>query len=303
MESRALGKAAPATNDFKTIVGVPQYLRRVAIVPIRNILASIFGFRCVHLGDISVAVWRTVLPPKSRDRQSSSGSAPDHAGSRRPRQSLARRHGASPTADPDVVDCLHDTGGLDGLRRAPRPGEAMYAPQPCDARHPEDRQCKRGGDVDMGGVPTGRLYRDQFLPLLGRNCGAADGCDTCGSVSCEQAYRHHQSIRAFLLVEVSLDRSSVCVVNAAGKIVKETKVASDPQVLATLFKGFGFSGDADRARRWTPVALAVRPSHASRNLLLATRHVTATLSAMVVKTDRKEARVGLRSSYAYAAQA
>jgi hypothetical protein len=57
MESRALGKAAPAMNDFKTIVGVPQCLRRVAIVQILNILASIFSSRCVHLGDISLAEW------------------------------------------------------------------------------------------------------------------------------------------------------------------------------------------------------------------------------------------------------
>ena len=38
--------------------------------------------------------------------------------------------------------------------------------------------------------------------------------------------------------DVSLEQSSVCVVDAAGKIIKEGKVASDPCVL--VFKGLGF---------------------------------------------------------------
>src|ERR1700756_4081769 len=41
-------------------------------------------------------------------------------------------------------------------------------------------------------------------------------------------------------IDVSLEQSSVCVVNAAGKIVKEAKVATDPHVLVTFFKGLGF---------------------------------------------------------------
>jgi hypothetical protein len=41
-------------------------------------------------------------------------------------------------------------------------------------------------------------------------------------------------------IDVSLEQSSVCVVDAAGKIVKEAKVATDPHVLVTFFKGLGF---------------------------------------------------------------
>ena len=41
-------------------------------------------------------------------------------------------------------------------------------------------------------------------------------------------------------IDVSLEQSSVCVVDAAGKITKEAKIASDPCVLATFFKGLGF---------------------------------------------------------------
>jgi transposase len=41
-------------------------------------------------------------------------------------------------------------------------------------------------------------------------------------------------------IDVSLEQSSVCVVDVAGKIVREAKVASDPHVLVRFFKGLGF---------------------------------------------------------------
>ncbi len=42
-------------------------------------------------------------------------------------------------------------------------------------------------------------------------------------------------------IDVSLELSSVCVVDAQGKIVKEAKVASEPEDLVAFFKGFGFA--------------------------------------------------------------
>jgi transposase len=41
-------------------------------------------------------------------------------------------------------------------------------------------------------------------------------------------------------VDVSLEWSSVCIVDASGKIVRETKVASEPEVLVEFFKGLSF---------------------------------------------------------------
>jgi transposase len=41
-------------------------------------------------------------------------------------------------------------------------------------------------------------------------------------------------------IDVSLEQCSVCVVDVAGKIVKEAKVTTDPHVLVTFFKGLGF---------------------------------------------------------------
>ena len=41
-------------------------------------------------------------------------------------------------------------------------------------------------------------------------------------------------------IDVSLELSSVCVVDARGKIVREAKVASEPDALVSFFKGLGF---------------------------------------------------------------
>jgi len=41
-------------------------------------------------------------------------------------------------------------------------------------------------------------------------------------------------------IDVSLELSSVCVVDGRGKIVKEAKVASEPEALVYFFKELGF---------------------------------------------------------------
>ena len=41
-------------------------------------------------------------------------------------------------------------------------------------------------------------------------------------------------------IDVSLECSSVCVVDATGKIVREAKVASEPQALIDWFGSLGF---------------------------------------------------------------
>src|SRR6516165_6523616 len=41
-------------------------------------------------------------------------------------------------------------------------------------------------------------------------------------------------------IDVSLEASSVCVVDASGKIVKEAKLPSEPEALIAWFKGLPF---------------------------------------------------------------
>ena len=42
-------------------------------------------------------------------------------------------------------------------------------------------------------------------------------------------------------IDVSLELSSVCIVDAQGKIVKEAKVASEPEALVGFFETLGFA--------------------------------------------------------------
>jgi transposase len=93
-------------------------------------------------------------------------------------------------------------------------------------------------------------------------------------------------------IDVSLERSSVCVVDATGRIVREAKVASEPEALVVLLRQLGLplarvGLEAGPLSQWLHAGLAEAGFEA---VLLETRHVKAALSAMVVKTDRKDAR-------------
>jgi len=89
-----------------------------------------------------------------------------------------------------------------------------------------------------------------------------------------------------------LEQSSVCVVDATGKIVREAKVASEPDALVRFFGELGFPVvriglEAGPLSQWLHAGLS---EAGLTTVLLETRHVKAALSAMVVKTDRKDAR-------------
>jgi transposase len=93
-------------------------------------------------------------------------------------------------------------------------------------------------------------------------------------------------------IDVSLEQSSVCVVDATGTIVCETKVASEPEALLALLSDLDLRMtriglEAGPLSQWLHAAL-VRAGY--ETVLLETRHVKAALSAMIVKTDRKDAR-------------
>ncbi|WP_074070884.1 IS110 family transposase [Rhizobium gallicum] len=93
-------------------------------------------------------------------------------------------------------------------------------------------------------------------------------------------------------IDVSLKESSVCVVDATGKLVREVKVGSEPECLVGYFDQLDFPVErigleAGPLSQWLHAAL-VAAGH--EVVLLETRHVKAALSAMTVKTDRKDAR-------------
>jgi transposase len=93
-------------------------------------------------------------------------------------------------------------------------------------------------------------------------------------------------------IDVSLEFSSVCAVDAAGTTVREVKVRSEPEALVAFLAGLGVAVtrvglEAGPPSHWLHAGLAAAGHEA---VLLETRHVKAALSAMAVKTDRRDAR-------------
>jgi transposase len=90
-------------------------------------------------------------------------------------------------------------------------------------------------------------------------------------------------------IDVSLEYSSVCVVDGSGKIVREAKVASEP---GRWFGSFGLvveriGLEAGPLSQW--LFAAMRKAGLAVELLGA-RHVRNAFKTMPVTTDRKDAR-------------
>src|SRR5215211_2379499 len=93
-------------------------------------------------------------------------------------------------------------------------------------------------------------------------------------------------------MDVSLEFSSICILDAAGHIVREAKVASEPYALVTFLAGLNLpltrvGLEAGPLSQWLHAGLLQAGFEV---VLLETRHVKAALSAMIVKTDRRDAR-------------
>src|SRR5256885_16710070 len=93
-------------------------------------------------------------------------------------------------------------------------------------------------------------------------------------------------------IDVSLECSSVCVVDAAGKIVREGKVASEPEVLIGWFGSCGLDLariglEAGPLSQW--LFAAMRDAGLAGELL-ETRDVRDAFKAMPVKSARNDGR-------------
>jgi transposase len=93
-------------------------------------------------------------------------------------------------------------------------------------------------------------------------------------------------------IDVSLERSSICVVNATGKITREDTVASEPKALLAWFHALGLEVariglEAGPLSQWLFAAMKQAGLAVE---LLETRHVRNAFAAMPVKSDRNDAR-------------
>src|ERR671916_1565481 len=93
-------------------------------------------------------------------------------------------------------------------------------------------------------------------------------------------------------IDVSLESSSICIVDGQGKIIKEAKVASEPEALIAWFAAHEgpmtrIGLEAGPLSQWLYAGLKAAGLAVE---LLETRHVRDAFKAMPVKTDRKDAR-------------
>ena len=125
--------------------------------------------------------------------------------------------------------------------------------------------------------------------------GAALQADGEYEVTAVTGLKHQKEKRSmdhFAGLDVSVNETSVCIVDDAGRIVREVKVASEPDALLTVlknstyhFKRIGL--EAGPLSQWLFSALAEAGLPA---ICVETRHMRAVLQAQINKTDRNDAR-------------
>src|SRR5262249_52871110 len=106
--------------------------------------------------------------------------------------------------------------------------------------------------------------------------------------------KHHRgtTMKHYAGIDVSLECSSVCVVNAVGKVVREATVESEPEALIAWFRSLGVTPErigleAGPLSQWLYAEMKKAGLPVE---LLETRHVRNAFKTMPVKTDRKDAR-------------
>src|SRR5574338_417339 len=101
-----------------------------------------------------------------------------------------------------------------------------------------------------------------------------------------------RSMEHFAGLDVSVNETSICIVDETGRIVREVKVASEPDALLAFlksgiyhFKRIGL--EAGPLSQWLYSALGEAGLPV---ICVETRHMRAVLKAQINKTDRNDAR-------------
>src|SRR5918993_1534719 len=127
-----------------------------------------------------------------------------------------------------------------------------------------------------------------MLAVVPQNDGVED---RRRAFACARHYRG-TTMEHYAGIDVSLEASHVCVVDAQGKILEEAKLASEPETLIAWFAAYGtpmarIGLEAGPLSQWLFAGMKVAGWAVE---LLETRHVRAAFKAMPIKTDRKDAR-------------
>jgi transposase len=116
--------------------------------------------------------------------------------------------------------------------------------------------------------------------------------ETRSALSGLKHQKEKRSMDHFAGLDVSVKETSVCIVDDTGRIVREVKVASEPEALLAVlanpayhFKRIGL--EAGPLSQWLFSALAEAGLPV---ICVETRHMRAALKAQINKTDRNDAR-------------
>src|ERR1700745_2378990 len=104
--------------------------------------------------------------------------------------------------------------------------------------------------------------------------------------------KEKRSMDYFAGLDVSVKDTSVCIVDETGKIIREVKVASEPDALLAVLRNAGYHFkriglEAGPLSQWLFSALAEADLPV---ICVETRHMRAVLKAQINKTDRNDAR-------------
>ena len=99
-------------------------------------------------------------------------------------------------------------------------------------------------------------------------------------------------MRYFAGLDVSLEETAICIVDEAGLIVREARVASDPEALIAFFDAIGMAMErvglkACSLSAWLHQGL---PEAGITAMCIEARQAKAAMGAMPNKTDRNDAR-------------
>src|SRR5262245_62558838 len=104
--------------------------------------------------------------------------------------------------------------------------------------------------------------------------------------------KEKRSMDHFAGLDVSVKETSICIVDDTGKIVRELKVASEPEALLAVLKNPAYNFkriglEAGPLSQWLFGALAEAELPV---VCVETRHMQAVLKAQINKTDRNDER-------------
>src|SRR5260370_37928878 len=94
----------------------------------------------------------------------------------------------------------------------------------------------------------------------------------------------------FAGLDVSVKETSVCIVDDAGKIVREARVASEPEALLQVLTIYRFKRIGLEAGPLSQWLCSVLAEAGLPVICVETRHMRAMLKAQINKTDRNDAR-------------